>query len=161
MADKPEQPPAVDPNYRPLTRTERRNLWLKSYGDHDISLQVWVKLVERENGEIPIMLQMHGVLIFGTLISTRAYVESHITSIRERLQQAPQAAELLEDLYSNLIPPEDQPEIGPAGLPILFEYLHLRDATIISAGSQLTVPYWRGKITAVDAFVLDVALPGE
>src|SRR6266705_528236 len=32
--------PPVESSFRPLTRNERRNLWLKEYGDQDFDLQV-------------------------------------------------------------------------------------------------------------------------
>jgi hypothetical protein len=36
----------------------------------------------------------------------------------------------------------------------MFRYAHLRDATIISGGHRIKVPYWRGKINQIDAFVV-------
>jgi len=52
------------------------------------------------------------------------------------------------------VPPSDQPVIGPEGLPIVFRFVHMRDVTIMSAGHKVKVPYWRGKIAEVDAFVV-------
>jgi hypothetical protein len=63
----------------------------------------------------------------------------------------------LQEFYKSLVPPADQPEIGPAGLPVLYEYVHLRDITIVSGGSKTNLSYWRGRVSAVEAFVLDVA----
>ncbi len=57
--------------FRPLTRMERRNLWLKEYGDQDFALQMWVRLVEQQDLEIEMMLQMHGLLVFGVMVSTQ------------------------------------------------------------------------------------------
>ena len=62
--------------------------------------------------------------------------------------------------YMALVPPQDQPEIGPEGLPVVFRYIHMNDVTIMSAGHKIKVPYWRGKIGEVDAFVVG-ATAGE
>ncbi len=39
-------------------------------------------------------------------------------------------ADTLRAYYLALVPPRDQPEIGPEGLPVVWRYLHLRDVTI-------------------------------
>jgi hypothetical protein len=161
MTEKAEHGPASEGTageesaFRPLTRTERRNLWLKAYDEQDIALQTWVRLVEQQGLEIEIMLQMHGLLVFGTLVATKAYAQFYI-DLHEELyrQQEPETADFLREYYRALIPPQDQPEIGPEGLPFMFRYAHLRDVTIISAGHQVKLPYWRGKLSQVDAFVI-------
>ncbi|GHO69012.1 hypothetical protein KSC_079040 [Ktedonobacter sp. SOSP1-52] len=150
-----EQLPPLDPNFRPLTRTERRNLWLKEYGKQDIALQFWVKLAEQTDQEFPVMFQMHGQLVFGQMISTLAYARFHVELYEGMYRQEdPDTADFLREFYTNLVPPADQPEIGPAGLPVLYEYVHLRDITIISGGHKTKLPYWRGRVSAVEAFVL-------
>ena len=67
--------PGDETPFRPITRVERRNLWLKEYGEQDFALQMWVNLVEKQDLEIEMMLQMHGVLIFGTMVSTLHYAQ--------------------------------------------------------------------------------------
>lgn len=141
--------------FRPLTRTERRNLWLEAYDQQDIALQNWARLVEQQGVELEIMLQMHGLLVFGVMVSTKAYAQFYI-DLHEELyrERAPETADFLREYYNALVPPTDQPEIGPEGLPLMFRYAHLRDVTLISAGHQVKLPYWRGKLSAVDAFVI-------
>ncbi len=152
MAEK-EQP--IDPAFRPITKTEWRGLWLKEYGVQDITLQTWVRLVEQQQDGIEVMFQMHGLLVFGTLISTGTYAQFHIDLYEHMYrQEAPETADALREYYLSLIPPPDQPEIGPEGLPVVFRYAHLRDVTITSAGHKSKVPYWRGKLSEVDAYVL-------
>ena len=56
--------------FRPLTRIERRNLWLKEYGEQDFALQMWTRLVEQQDLEIEMLLQMCGLLVFGVMVST-------------------------------------------------------------------------------------------
>lgn len=152
MADG-EEP--QDINIRPLTRVERRGLWLKEYGEQDIALQSWARLVEQQELEIEVMFQMHGLLVFGTMVSTRAYAQFYI-NLHEKMyrQSEPDTADFLRDYYTALVPAEDQPEIGPEGLPTIFRFAHMRDVTMMSAGHKVKVPYWRGKISEIDAFVI-------
>ena len=148
-------------SFRPLTRIERRNLWLKEYGDQDFALQMWVRLVELQDLEIEMMLQMNGLLVFGIMVSTRRYAQFYI-DLNEELhrEHEPETADALREYYLALVPPQEQPEIGPEGLPIVFRYIHMNDVTIMSAGHKIKVPYWRGKICEVDAFVVG-ATAGE
>lgn len=152
---------APESSFRPLTRIERRNLWLKEYGDQDYALQMWARLVEQQDLEIEMMLQMQGLLVFGVMVSTLRYAQFYI-DLNEELhrENEPETADALREYYTALVPPRDQPEIGPEGLPVLSRYVHMRDVTIMSAGHKIKVPYWRGKISEVDAFVVG-ATAGE
>ncbi len=147
--------------FRPLTRSERRNIWLKEYGEQDFALQMWTRLVEQQDLEIEMMLQMHGLLIFGVMVSTARYAQFYI-DLNEELHREhdPDTADALHEYYAALVPPPDQPEIGPEGLPVVYRYVHMRDVTIMSGGHRIKVPYWRGKLAEVDAFVVG-ATPGE
>jgi len=147
--------------FRPLTRVERRNLWLKEYGDQDFALQMWARLVELQDLEIEMMLQMNGLLVFGVMVSTQRYAQFYV-DLNEELhrEREPETADALREYYLALVPPRDQPEIGPEGLPVVFRYIHMNDVTIMSAGHKIKVPYWRGKISEVDAFVVG-ATAGE
>jgi len=141
--------------FRPLTRMERRNLWITEYGEQDFALQMWTRLVEQQDLEIEMMLQMHGLLIFGVMVSTLRYAQFYI-DLNEELhrEHEPDTADALRDYYIALVPPRDASEIGPEGLPTVSRYIHMRDVTIMSAGHKIKVPYWRGKIREVDAFVV-------
>ena len=147
--------------FRPLTRVERRNLWLKEYGDQDFALQMWARLVELQDLEIEMMLQMNGLLVFGVMVSAQRYAQFYV-DLNEELhrEREPETADALREYYLALVPPRDQPEIGPEGLPVVFRYIHMNDVTIMSAGHKIKVPYWRGKISEVDAFVVG-ATAGE
>ena len=101
------------------------------------------------------MFQMHGLLVFGLMVSTEAYAQFYINLHEEMYrEQEPETADFLREYYTALIPAPDQPEIGPEGLPIVFRYAHLRGVTIMSAGHKIKVPYWRGKISEIDGFVI-------
>ena len=158
MADTPQEntpEPTIEPGFRPLTRTERRGLWLKEYGEQDFALQTWARLVEQQQLEIEVMFQMHGLLVFGTMVSTATYAQFYI-DLHENMyrQEEPETANFLREYYTALVPPPDQPEIGPEGLPFVFRYVHLRTTTIMSAGHKIKLPYWRGKLSEIDAFVI-------
>jgi hypothetical protein len=146
---------AQETAFRPLTRIEQRNLWLKEFGEQDFALQMWARLVEQQDLEIEMMLQMHGLLVFGVMVSTLHYAQFYI-DLNEELHREndPETADALRQYYIALVPPRDQPEIGPEGLPVVSRYVHMRDVTIMSAGHKIKVPYWRGKIGEVDAFVV-------
>jgi len=173
MVDQPEQTPEPtgdssdssarpgESGFRPLTRSERRTSWIREYSDQDFALQMWARFVEQQDLEIEMMLQMHGLLVFGMMVSTARYAQFYI-DLNEELHRAddPDTADALREYYLALVPPSDQPEIGPEGLPTLYRYAHMRDVTIMSAGHKIKVPYWRGKFSAVDAFVVG-ATPGE
>ena len=150
-----------DSGFRPLTRIERRNLWIKEYGEQDFALQMWLQLVEQNDLEIEMLLQMQGLLIFGVMVSTSHYAQFYI-DLNEELhrERDPDTADALRKYYSALVPPPDQPEIGPEGLPIVYRYIHMRDVTITSGGHKTKVPYWRGRAGTVDAFVVG-ATAGE
>jgi hypothetical protein len=159
--DTPAEAMQMENVFRPLTRIERRNLWLKEYGEQDFALQMWVRLVEQQDLEIEMMLQMHGLLVFGVMVSTQRYAQFYI-DLNEELhrQREPETADALREYYTALVPPPDQPEIGPEGLPVVSRYIHMCDVTIMSAGHKVKVPYWRGKVGEVDAFVVG-ATAGE
>ncbi|SRR6266702_229860 len=150
-----------DTGFRPLTRSERRNLWLKEYGEQDFALQMWVRLVEQQDVEIEMMFQMQGLLVFGMMVNTAHYAQFYI-DLNEELhrQRDPDTADALREYYTALIPATDQPDIGPEGLPIVYRHVHMRDVTIMSAGHKVKVPYWRGLLSKIDAFVVG-ATPGE
>ena len=147
--------------FRPPTRVERRNLWLKEYGEQDFALQMWVRLVEQQDLNVEMMFQMDGLLVFGVMVSTARYAHFYI-ELNEELhrQEDPDTADALREYYTALIPPPDQPEIGPEGLPVIYRSVHMRDVTIMSGGHKVKVPYWRGLISQIDAFVIG-ATPGE
>ncbi len=144
-----------DAGFRPLTRMEQRNLWLKEYSEQDLALQSWARLVEQQNLEIEVMFQMHGLLVFGVMVSTASYAQFYI-NLHEAIyrQEEPTTADFLQEYYMALVPPPNQPEIGPEGLPLIFRYAHLRNVTIMSAGHKIKLPYWRGKIGEIDGFVI-------
>ncbi len=165
--DSPQETPATaeavarDAGFRPLTRVERRNIWLKEYDEQDIALQWWARMVEQQDLELEMMFQMHGLLVFGVMVSTARYAQFNI-ELNEELyrEQNPDTADTLRDYYLALVPRPDQPEIGPEGLPVLYRFVHMRDVTIISAGHHIKLAYWRGKFSEIDAFVFG-ATPNE
>src|SRR2546428_11507995 len=115
------EPVFTETPFRPPTRVERRNLWLKEYGEQDFALQMWVRLVEQQDLNVEMMFQMHGLLVFGVMVSTARYAQFYI-ELNEELHrhEDPDTADALREYYTALIPLHDQPEIGPEGLPIIY-----------------------------------------
>ncbi len=150
-----------DTAFRPPTRLERRSLWFKEYGEQDFALQMWVRLVEQQDLDVEMMFQMRGLLVFGVMVSTARYAQFYI-ELNEELhrQHDPHTADALLEYYTSLVPPRDQPEIGSEGLPVIYRFAHMRDVTIMSAGHKIKVPFWRGQISQIDAFVIG-ATAGE
>src|SRR5260370_12259972 len=111
---------AQETAFRPLTRIERRNLWLKEYGEQDFALQMWTRLVEQQDLEIEMMLQMHGLLVFGVMVSTLRYAQFYI-DLNEELhrENEPETADVLRVYYIAALPPRVQPAIGPEGRLVL------------------------------------------
>ena len=122
---------------------------------------MWVRLVELQDLDVEMMFQMGGLLVFGVMVSTARYAQFYI-ELNEELhrQDDPHTADALLEYYTELVPPRDQPEIGSEGLPVIYRYAHMRDVTIMSAGHKIKVPFWRGQISQVDAFVIG-ATAGE
>ncbi len=147
--------PPCEMAFRPLTRIERRTLWIKEYGEQDLALHMWTRLVEQQELEIEMLLQMHGLLVFGVMVSTLCYAQFYL-DLNEALhrEHEPETADALREYYTAPVPPRDQPEIGQEGLPVVLRYIHMRDVTIMSAGHKMKLPFWRGKIREVDAFVV-------
>ena len=158
---EPELEQTLEAGFRPLTRIERRNLWLKEYGEQDFALQMWARLIEIHDLEIEMMLQMKGLLVFGLMVKTAHYAQFYI-DLNEELhrEEDPDTADALKEYYAALVPISDQVEMGPEGLPTMYRYVHMRDVTIMNAGHKVKVPYWRGKISEVDGFVIG-ATAGE
>src|SRR2546428_11997462 len=106
---------------------------------------MWVRLVEQQDLNVEMMFQMHGLLVFGVMVSTARYAQFYI-ELNEELHrhEDPDTADALREYYTALIPLHDQPEIGPEGLPIIYRSVHMRDVTIMSAGHKGKGPYWRG-----------------
>jgi hypothetical protein len=123
MPDKPEQESSevqTHAEFRPLTRLERRTLWLNEYGAQDLALQSWARIVEQQGTEVEVMFQMQGLLIFGVMVSTEAYAQFYINLHEDMYRkEEPETADFLRDYYTSLIPSAEQQEIGPEGLPIM------------------------------------------
>jgi hypothetical protein len=101
------------------------------------------------------LLQMHGLLVFGVLVSTLRYAQFYIDLNAElHREHEPDMADALRASYLALVPPRDQPEIGPEGLPVVWRSIQMRDVTIMSARDRIKLPFWRGKMSQVDAFVM-------
>src|SRR5258708_23516421 len=57
--------PPCEMAFRPLTRIERRTLWLKEYGEQDVALHLWTRGGGQADWGIELMRPMQGRLVFG------------------------------------------------------------------------------------------------
>jgi hypothetical protein len=113
-----------------------------------------LSLLETRGGSLSVTLQVGGQLVSGDLISGLNYfetmaekmktaqgnAESHITDALASIMES------LKDAYK----PEAN---GPDQLPPT--YIHLRNARFVGLpGTSATGIYWRGRLSAVDGFVI-------
>lgn len=126
----------------------------------DWLLERWVRLAEL-GVAVGVTLQMGGLLISGTLVGARRYLEH-------------QRSDVLADLALHGLPPALARKLGRAfeadleemaasdqagrnGADAPRRFIHLKDARIISGAGHrhsFVVPYWRGQLRGVDAFFL-------
>jgi hypothetical protein len=144
--------------------------------DEDSQLQMFVRLAE--NGlEFPVTLSVGGMLISGMLTSYSEYLKLMGETIREMTipelrddtltdtfaklaesaQNAARARQRAEDTAESL-GEELEDDVRP-------EYIHLKDAKVFLA-ADMGIPtqggvVWRGKIAAVDGFILGSARPSS
>ena len=127
---------------------------------HDWLLERWVRLAEL-GVAVGVTLQMGGLLISGTLVGARRYLEGQRSEVLADLSQRglpPRVARKLDRAFEAdlaAIAGSDQAEQDGAGVP--YRFIHLKDARIIAGdgGRQgFVVPYWRGQLRRVDAFFL-------
>jgi len=127
---------------------------------HDWLLERWVRLAEL-GVEVGVTLQLGGLLISGTLVGARHYLEYQRSDVLADLVQRglpPLIARKVDRAFATdleAMAESDQAERDGAASPRRF--IHLKDACIIADGghrASFVVPYWRGQLRRVDAFFL-------
>ena len=74
-------------------------MWIKQYGELDLALHMWTRLVEQQDLEIEMLLQMQGLLVFGVMVSTLHYAQFYI-DLNEALhrEHEPETADVAAQL---------------------------------------------------------------
>ncbi|MDD1966963.1 gas vesicle protein [Pseudomonas putida] len=119
----------------------------------DWLLQWLVGFLNDTNLRIGITLTIGGSVITGTLIPHKAYFERLADDFSAPFTS--QNAETAEALRTRILAFEAPDEADTPSSPA--QYLHLQNARVHHGGNQLfpdTGTYWRGKIAAVEGFVL-------
>ena len=104
-----------------------------------------------------ITLNVGGVLVAGTLIGGRDYLQglSEYMKIKTKGTPSEEWGEILGDNVKMLVDiyPARQGDEDYPYRP--YTYIHLKDARVIGSGGYISAAeggYWRGKLTAVDGF---------
>ena len=111
--------------------------------------------------ELPVTLQMHGLLVYGTLVSGRDYFEGLASELTSDL--SPEGVQAITNLLEPYIEfyqgreIEDSKEEADPPLPA---FIHLRDAKFFNTAGR-PIPgnrgvWWRGRISEVDGFMLGI-----
>ncbi|MEW2565719.1 hypothetical protein [Streptomyces liliiviolaceus] len=118
----------------------------------DLQLQMLVRLVGQDpQAALPITLFIGGGLLYGDLISHKAWKTDWARSLRG--VDGP-GAHLLERFPEQV----DEAVSDKQGRPVpqrLPQWIHLRDATsVVAAGGPVVMPLWRGRLTDVSGWSL-------
>lgn len=129
----------------------------------DWLLERWLRLAEL-GIEVGVTLQMGGLLISGTLVGARRYLEHQRSEVLSSLVERglpPLIARKLDRAFAaDLQALADADQAEQAGVESSREFIHLKDACVVTDGGHrhsFVVPYWRGQLRRVDAFFLGSA----
>jgi hypothetical protein len=125
-------------------------------------LEMWVELAERTGTEIAVTLMVGGSLVSGRIISGPNYLRRFADDLRTAFESGghPEAGERIQQSVGDMAGEletearEEKEEDAPPR-----RHIHLDDANVFLARDALPihVPYWRGKLEAVDAWVFGKA----
>jgi hypothetical protein len=136
---------------------ESREVRLTATDGADPVLCRMVSLVDQERGvQLPVTLQMGGALVSGHLVGVREYavgIEAEV--VRAASEASMEGAESLRGKAARVL--GEQPDLS--GLDDYTpSHIHLRNVTVWTPGgaatAQMQAPWWRGRLAAVEAFVL-------
>jgi hypothetical protein len=130
---------------------------------HDMVLEGLIFSANAEGQEYGITVTVGGTVVSGILSADAEFLRFLAEEITEG-QETPEAKALRADLEETATRTEaklrqvlSRPRRGQ-GRPIpLMPTLHLRDATVwLPGGQSVQVPYWRGRVDAVDGWFLGI-----
>ncbi|WP_347552978.1 hypothetical protein ABFG93_22275 (plasmid) [Pseudalkalibacillus hwajinpoensis] len=121
-------------------------------GTDDAIILMFLSLVEEDGIEVPITLNVKGVIVSGILIGANAYYEG-ISEISKQLKDNTMSKiigkkfTVLKEAYLKQL--EDSKEENPA------TFLHLKDITFTGVEGYSHSNWWRGRISSIDAISFD------
>lgn len=127
----------------------------------DLQLQMLVRLVAQDpQAALPITLVIGGGLLYGDLISHKAWKTDWAHSLRGIDGAGAQLLESFPEQVDQAVA-EKQGRPAPLRLP---QWIHLRDATsVVGAGGPVGMPLWRGRLADISGWSLGKpdSSPGE
>ncbi|WP_235882196.1 hypothetical protein [Streptomyces apricus] len=118
----------------------------------DLQLQMLVRLVGQDpQAALPITLVVGGGLLYGDLISHKAWTTDWAHSLRGVDGPGAQLLERFPEQVDQAVA-EKQGRPAPQRLP---QWIHLRGATaVFGSGGPVVMPLWRGRLTDVSGWSL-------
>lgn len=117
----------------------------------DPLLELLIEMTDETGAELPITLQVSGLVVSGKLIGKAAYLDEFTCLFAQGMTDR-QAVEGLRKSFAEI---SSDSESGVAVPPTA---VHVKDAALFGVGN-MPVPYergalWRGRLSEVDAFFL-------
>lgn len=128
----------------------------------DTILEMWVDVAERTGTEMAVTLMVGGLLVSGRIISGPNYLRRFAGDLRTAFEGGghTEASERIHKTITDIageLETEAREEKEQDASPR--RYIHLDDANVFLASDTppIRVPYWRGKLEAVDAWIMGKA----
>ena len=117
----------------------------------DPLLELLIEMTDETGAELPITLQVSGLVVSGKLIGKAAYFDQFTSLFTQGMTDRP-TVEGLRTSFAEISADSGSEAVAP---PIA---VHVKDAALFGVGN-MPVPYergalWRGRLSEVDAFFL-------
>jgi hypothetical protein len=131
--------------------------------DHDTLLDVWVQQAN-QGLELGMTLMVGGLLVSGTLVGVRQYLQGIADEFRNAPGGTPGVGDTLAEAFdiavADLYGPSER-EASDDGdgdtsseQDVGIGFLHMKDVRVFDPqGHSTKAAWWRGRLTAVDAFM--------
>lgn len=129
--------------------------------EEDWLLQDVVRMINHlEAASVGVTLTLPGGVITGELISLRQYFHEYAAQWKEAFRALPEVAETVEQQWKEF-GDENSKSLKETN-EALFSYIHLKNATFITANGVLKMGgrglLWRGRISTVSGFAIGSAI---
>ena len=133
----------------------------------DGALEMWVNFANKFRMEIGVTLQIHGIIVAGTITSGAEFLQYVGNSLSKAALDADKKlepiAKAIQDIYKEMaedlypIKKLDEAETSETeSIPISF--IHLREAKLWNIHQQqpITMKYWRGRLDSIDGWTIGI-----
>lgn len=124
------------------------------YVQRDVLLDTFVGVSNKSDIQMSLTLYVNGLIVCGTLISTKMYLEGIADSFKGAGNEFGDSLGEEFSKYASQVE-EDRKKFEDTedARPMQANFIHLKDAVIIAGdGKNYNVPYWRGRLAAVNGF---------